>query len=75
MNTSEAHLVITGGTGKFAGATGTLLIKQKSTVVLEEAEFPVHIAITQETTGEITLVNRNDDDDDDSDSDSDSDSD
>jgi hypothetical protein len=57
-NTSEVHLVITGGTGKFVGATGTLLIKQKSTAVLVEAGLPVHLAITQETTGEIFLIKR-----------------
>jgi hypothetical protein len=57
-NESEVHLVITGGTGKFAGATGTLLMKVESTVVLREADFPVHVAITQETTGDISLVRR-----------------
>jgi hypothetical protein len=69
-NESEVHLVITGGTGKFAGATGTLLMKVESTVVLREADFPVHVAITQETTGDISLVRRRNDADSDSDSDS-----
>ncbi len=53
--TAEIPMVITGGTGKFAGATGTLLISQNSTVVLEEDEFPVHIAITEVIDGEIFL--------------------
>ena len=51
--TAEIPMVITGGTGKFAGATGTLLVRQNSTVVLEEDEFPVHIAITEVIDGEI----------------------
>ena len=57
-NTSEVHMVITGGTGKFAGATGTLLMKVTSTRVLQEANFPVHVAITQVTTGEVVLIKR-----------------
>ena len=57
-NTSEVHMVITGGTGKFAGATGTLLMKVTSTRVLREADFPVHVAITQVTTGEVFLIKR-----------------
>ena len=52
-STSETPMVITGGTGKFSGATGTLLISQKSTAVLEEAGLPVHIAVTQVIEGEI----------------------
>lgn len=61
-NTGEVHLVITGGTGKFAGATGTLLITASSTTVLREAGFPVHVAITRVTEGEIFLVDNDDDD-------------
>ena len=57
MNTSEVHLVITGGTGKFDGAMGTLLLKASSTTVLREADFPVHVAITQVIEGEIFLAN------------------
>ena len=59
-NTSEVHLVITGGTGKFAGATGTLLVTASSTTVLREAGFPVHVAITRVTEGEIVLVDEDD---------------
>jgi hypothetical protein len=52
-NESEVHLVITGGTGKFAGATGTLLMKVESTVVLREADFPVHVATATPTATQI----------------------
>ena len=54
--TAEIPMVITGGTGKFAGATGTLLVSQNSTTVLEEADLPVHIAITQVIEGDIVLI-------------------
>lgn len=55
-NTSEVHLVITGGTGRFNGATGSLLVTASSTTVLRESGFPVHVAITQVTEGEIFLA-------------------
>jgi len=51
----EIHLVISGGTGKFDGATGELLVTGNSTPVLTEAGLPVHIAVTQVTKGEVNL--------------------
>jgi len=61
--TSEIHWVITGGTGMFAGATGMLkTTRGDSTTVLREAGFPVHVAITRATEGEIILVGNNEDD-------------
>lgn len=59
--TAEIHWVITGGTGRFAGATGTLLTTGTSTTVLREAGFPVHVAIRRVTEGEIFLANSRDD--------------
>jgi hypothetical protein len=64
MNTSEVHLVITGGTGKFEGASGRLLLKARSTTVLREAGFPVHIAVTQFIEGDVHLVGGHHDHDD-----------
>ena len=56
-STGETHMVITGGTGKFAGATGTLLISQNGTVVLPQVSVPaIHVAVTQVTTGDIFLI-------------------
>ena len=56
-STGETHMVITGGTGKFAGATGTLLISQNSAIVLPQVSVPaIHVAVTQVTTGDIVLI-------------------
>jgi hypothetical protein len=51
--TVEMHMVVSGGTGKFSGATGELLVTGTSTSVATEAGFPVHVAVTQVTTGNI----------------------
>jgi len=51
--TVEIHMDITGGTGKFEGATGELLVTGNSLPVQREAGFPVHIAVTQKTVGEV----------------------
>jgi hypothetical protein len=53
--TVEIYMVISGGTGKFDGATGDLLVTGSSTPVSTEAGFPVHIAVTQVTKGEVYL--------------------
>ena len=55
--TVEIHMVISGGTGKFDGATGELLVTGNSTPVLTEAGLPVHIAVTQNTNCEVHLLN------------------
>ena len=51
----EAHLVITGGTGKFAGATGTLLITSNAKALLFEGPLLVQFSITNIVEGEIFL--------------------
>lgn len=53
--TVEIHMLISGGTGKFEGATGRFLVTGKSTPVLTEAGFPVHVAVTSVTEGEVYL--------------------
>jgi len=55
MRTVEIHMLISGGTGKFEGATGRLLVTGNSTPVSTEAGFPVHVAVTSVTQGEIYL--------------------
>jgi len=62
---SEVHMVITGGTGKFAGATGTLLITTNGTQLHFEDGLNVHSGITEFTEGEIFLNHYDDDDNDD----------
>ncbi len=52
---SEVHMVVTGGTGKFAGATGTLLIKSNATQLHFEGGLNIHSGITEITEGEIFL--------------------
>ncbi len=52
---SEVHMVITGGTGKFAGATGTLLIKTNGTQLHFENDLNIHSGVTEITEGEIFL--------------------
>jgi hypothetical protein len=53
--TTEIHMAITGGTGKFTNASGTLLTKGNSVPVFREAGLPAHIAVTGVTEGEIFL--------------------
>jgi hypothetical protein len=64
---SEVHMVITGGTGKFAGATGALLITTNGTQLHFEGNTSVHSGVTEVTEGEIfrNYYDHDDDDDDD----------
>jgi hypothetical protein len=55
--TVKIHMVVSGGTGKFDGATGELLVTGNSTPVLTEAGLPAHVAVTQTTEGEVYLQN------------------
>ena len=50
---SEVHMVISGGTGKFAGATGTLLITTNGTQLHFEDDLNIHSGVTEITEGEI----------------------
>ena len=51
----EIHMEITGGTGLFAGATGTLLRTTNAEVLLSEGGRVVQVAGTVSTEGEIFL--------------------
>lgn len=62
---SEVHMVITGGTGNFAGATGTLMITTNGTQLHFEGGVSVHSGITEVTEGEIFLNYYDEDDNDD----------
>ena len=55
MNVGELHAEITGGTGKFAGATGTLMISSNAEVLHVEGAAVIQIAITEIIEGEIFL--------------------
>lgn len=51
----EIHMEITGGTGRFAGATGTLLITTNADVLHSEGSQVVQVAGTESIVGEIFL--------------------
>jgi len=61
---SEVHMVITGGTGKFAGAAGTLSITTNGTQLLFKDDVILQSGLTEITEGEVFLNYYDDEEDD-----------
>ena len=60
---SEVHMVIAGGTGKFAGATGTLIITTSGTQLPFKDDAFLQSGLTEITEGDVFLNHYDDDDD------------
>ena len=56
-------MIITGGTGKFAGATGTLIITTSGTQLPFKDDAMLQSGLTEITEGDVFLNHYDDDDD------------